>query len=215
MTWLLVAILGIIWIAFLLPSRRQKVSPASSVEEFERKMNSLADAHARPGRWVIMPRKGGRLHEGAERSRFKVRRRRRRVFMVLAELTFLALLMGFFPPLHRMLLGAAVLGGVLFLYTVLLVKLRADEIKLARRRAELARHLAARERRAGSRPVPAPRGVNGHTPQRVTRADAHIAVRPGPSSPPERVKIIDDDVHVVVYRSDEVDVETLRAAARR
>ena len=107
MTLLLVVILGIIWTALLLPSRRRKTSPTTSVEEFERKMSSLAEANnALPGRWVLMPRKGKRIMEPRERTRFRVRRRRRHIFMVLLEATLLTLLIGLFPPLHKMLLGA-------------------------------------------------------------------------------------------------------------
>ncbi len=43
LTWLLLAALGIIWAALLLPSRSR--SPKSSVEEFEQKMNLLAEAN--------------------------------------------------------------------------------------------------------------------------------------------------------------------------
>src|SRR5207244_10884158 len=92
LTWLFVLLLGMIWAAILIPSRRRRRSPRSSVEEFEKKMNSLAETqNSSPGRWVVMPRKGQRIMDPGERKRFRARRRRRFVFMTLLELTVLAL----------------------------------------------------------------------------------------------------------------------------
>jgi hypothetical protein len=216
---LLVVILGIIWTALLLPSRRRKTSPTTSVEEFERKMSSLAEANnASPGRWVLMPRKGQRIMEPRERTRFRVRRRRRHIFMVLLEATILALLIGLFPPLHKMLLGAAALGGTLLVYVLSLMKIRADEIG----RARLRRAMAAAVRRPRALTGPAapgarqPRGNgrvakggNGHVP---AHGDSWVGLgRPDPLGK-GGLRIMDDDVHVIVYRSDEIPVQSGRPA---
>jgi hypothetical protein len=212
LTLLLVVILGIIWTALLLPSRRRRTSPTTSVEEFERKMSSLAEANnALPGRWVLMPRKGKRIMEPVERTRFRVRRRRRRIFAVLLEATLLALLIGLFPPLHRMLVGAAVLGGMLFVYVLMLMKIRADEVgrvrlhrameaAAVRRTARTARHAQAGNGRAASR-------TNGHGSGRAN-GDSWAGL--GKPDPLGRggLRIMDDDVHVIVYRSDEIPVQS-------
>ena len=151
--------LGIIWVALLFPFRHWKPSPASSVEEFERKMNVLAETNGTAsGRWVLMPRKGERFMGTQERERARVRRRRRKVLVFLVEATALTLLIGLFPPLRRMLIGSAILGFVLLAYVGLLIKLRADEVARARRRR--ARAQAQGHRRAyGPRAVPAVRVV--------------------------------------------------------
>ena len=234
MTWLLVATLGIIWVAFLVPSRGRKGSPASSVEEFERKMNSLAEAHkASPGRWVLMPRKGKRLLDPRERRRFRTLRRRRQVFMVLLEATMIALLIGLFPPLRRMLYGAAILGGLLFLYVLFLVKIRMDEVQRARFERDLRRRQPHRANDwNGARPAPV-EAYSPAVPSRTARPTRSVSsarftaqadglwYRPGGKGLPDPVyvrgggvRIVDDDVHVVVYRSDEIDTRALKTAAR-
>ena len=57
MDWLLLAVLGIIWAAVLLPGRKKEASPAASVEEFGKNMDRLAESE-QEGRWVVMPQKG-------------------------------------------------------------------------------------------------------------------------------------------------------------
>jgi hypothetical protein len=141
LSWLLLGLLGIIWAAFLLPSRKR--SPASSVEEFERKMSLLAEANSSsPGRWVLMPRKGARLVGSQDRERFRARRRRRQIFMVLLETMALTLLMGLFPPFRVMLYGTGVLAFVLLAYSALLVKIREEELAKARLRMAMDRQQA-------------------------------------------------------------------------
>ena len=201
--------LGIIWFAFLIPAGIRLTSPASSVEEFERRMDLLAETNGAPrGRWVLMPRKGERFVGPQERNRARVRRRRRQVFTVLIEATALTLLIGLFPPLRPMLIGTMLLGVMLLLYTGLLVKLRADEVKRARiRRARLAaggvafdRVPVAHVRRAAAATGHA---ANGHAKQ----LDVDELYESG-------VRVLDDDVHVVVHRSGDLDVEVLQAMAR-
>jgi hypothetical protein len=119
----------------------------SSVEEFEKKMDMLAETNgAPPGRWVLTPRKGERFLGSRDRKRIRVRRRRRQVFSVLVEATGLTLLIGLFPPLRLMLVGTGILAFVLLLYVGLLMKLRTDEALKARfMKANRAAALAAIE----------------------------------------------------------------------
>lgn len=131
LSWLFIVGLGIIWAAFLLPSKG--TSPVSSVEEFEKKMEMLAETNGvSPGRWVLVPRKGERFLGPRDRKRLRVRRRRRQIFSVLIEATGLTLLMGLFPPLRLMLVGTAILAVLLLLYIALLVSIKADEASKAR-----------------------------------------------------------------------------------
>ena len=62
MQWLLLGVLGIIWAAFLIPVGRRR-SDSRSVEDFERRMELLANAevHGTTGRWIVTPRKGVRF----------------------------------------------------------------------------------------------------------------------------------------------------------
>jgi hypothetical protein len=195
----LVALLGIIWAAFLIPSHRR--SPVSSIEEFEEHMNLLAETNTKsPGRWVLIPRKDRGLLDPRDRQRARVRRRRRQVFMVLLDATTLTLLMGLFPPLRMMLYGTAVLALLLLAYALVLAKIREDELEEGRRRRQMGQQLPRASVRAGNL------NGNGH----VDGAYGHEAT--------ERllresgVQILDEDVHVVVRRSDEIDVSELRAA---
>lgn len=178
LSWLLVAVLGMMWAAFLLPSVRR--SPVASVEEFERRMNFLAEAQRRgPGRWVLVPQKGQRFLGPRLRERLRVRHRRRRVFVLLLEALGLSVLMGLFPPLRGMFYGSAVLAALLLGYTFFLLRLRAEEVARARRRARGARRSPGRSVVTASYPAGAirPTGTNGH-----------------------RGGVLDEDVHVVVRR---------------
>ena len=241
MTWLLMAVLVMIWAAFLLPSRRR--SPTASVEEFEERMNLLAEANrTTPGRWVLMPRKGQPFLDPRDRRRARVRRRRRQVFVGLVDVTGFALLMGLFPPFRVMLAVGAVLAVVLAAYCMVLLKIRADE----ERRARLARSARARYQRAyGSHgPDPYREAVamvvgredghghpngngngNGHHGNGNGNGHAngngneHAALQDLGDFDLDQhalydtgVTIIEDDVHVVLRRSDEIDLDALREA---
>ena len=200
LSWLLIAGLGIIWVTFLLPSRRR--SPSSSVEEFEQKMSMLAEANkASAGRWVLMPRKGERFM-GSDRGTARARRRRRFVFIALLDLGALTFIMGLFPPFRPMLFGTVVIAALLLVYTALLVKVRADEADRARARRRT--QLEATEADARAPAYARSYAGNGH---RNGHADFAFFREGG-------VEIIDDDVHVIVRRSDEFDVSPLRKAAR-
>jgi hypothetical protein len=198
--WLLVALLGIIWAAFLIPSRRR--SPVSSIEEFEQNMSLLAETNNKsPGRWVLMPRKDRGLMAPRDRQRARVRQRRRQVFMVLLEATTLTLLMGLFPPLRLMLYGTAGLALLLLAYALVLAKIREDELEEARRRRRMGDPYARPSPRAAS-------NGNGHADTAYGPEATRRLLREG------GVQILDEDVHVVVRRSDEIDVSELQRAAR-
>jgi Flp pilus assembly protein TadB len=126
--WLLLALLGIMWAAFLLPAGRKR-SDARSVEDFERRMELLAQAevHGTGGRWIVTPRKGVRFLGPRERQQARARARRRRVFVFLLEAIGLSLLIGVVPPLRVAWVVSATLGGLLFIYVwaLLVIKARA------------------------------------------------------------------------------------------
>ncbi len=128
MQWLLLAVLGIMWAAFLLPVGRKR-SDARSVEDFERRMELLAHAevHGTNGRWIVTPRKGVRFLGPRERQQARARVRRRRVFVILLEAIGITLLMGIVPPLRPAWAVAGALAGVLLIYVwaLLIVKARA------------------------------------------------------------------------------------------
>jgi hypothetical protein len=226
--WLLVTGLVIIWAIFLFPFLRRRRSPVTTVEEFEQKMDFLAETNvAHRGRWVIAPRKGERFLGERGRSRSRVRERRRQVFTILLEMTGLAVLIGLVPPFHRILLGAAVLGGLLLIYALLLVRIRSIEAH----RAQLRRARRVSLRRA---PAPAyaagPSWMMGTTNGSRARTVRHGRARPeadadGWSRPATTVRVrerdddstiyVDEDVHIVVHRSDELNLLGLRAAVAR
>lgn len=243
MSWLLIAGLGMIWAAFLLPFGYRRASPSSTVEEFERKMDLLAEANrAHAGRWVLVPRKGERFMGPRDRRRVRVRRRRRHILAVLLDAAAVTLLIGLFPPLRAMLVGTALLTGLLLLYVGLLVHLRAQDLRLARLRARRAVELArvsVEELRASaahgnghrSRAYANGNGNgNGHGANgngtRVNgnggRANGNVnGHRPADGLPTAReelhesgVRIVEDDVHVIVRRSSDLDPEALRSLAR-
>jgi hypothetical protein len=264
LSWLFIAALGIIWGAFLLPFGARRASPASTVEEFERKMDLLAETNRPPsGRWVLVPRKGERFLGPRDRMRMRARRRRRVVFTFLVEATLVTALIGLFPPLRGMLLGTAVLGGILVLYVALLLRLRTVEVRrdraLRRSRLEAARferfRVEALQRAAyasGNRNGYA--NGNGHGRVGVGGSNGnglpeHRASGQGHSNGNGRVphvaasngnghghghaggstlllgeleeplfgagvRIIEDDVHVIVRRTSDLEAETGRRAAR-
>jgi hypothetical protein len=124
--WLLLVALGIIWAAFLVPTRR--TSHSRSIEDFERNMDLLAETEGNGrGRWIVTPRKGVAFVGMRERARERARARRRRVFVFMIESTGIAFLIGLVPPLRVIWLVAGSLMILLALYTWLLVTLRERE----------------------------------------------------------------------------------------
>ncbi len=112
--------LGIMWGALLIPKPRDDA-------RYERTLKLLADVRDganRPGRWVMIPRRGSRFMGPRERSRSRVRQRRRRVLGVLGEAIAFSALIGAFPPLRAMWVITGALVVLLAVYVALLVRLR-------------------------------------------------------------------------------------------
>jgi hypothetical protein len=177
MGWLLLAGLGIIWGVFLLPTWRG--SPNRSIEDFERRMELLADTDGSGrGRWIVTPRKGMAFVGTRERSRERARERRRRVFVFMLESIGLAFLIGLVPPLRAMWFAAGVLLILLGLYVWLLLSMK-DQGPTTSRAYETAPEVARPTRRSSpARAVEgAPRpSTNGHA---VDADDlVNIVVRP-------------------------------------
>jgi Flp pilus assembly protein TadB len=115
--WLLLAALGIMWAAFLIPlTSRRRRSTSASVGDFERRMEFLAHAEVNgtTGRWIVTPRKGARFVGDAERRRARIRDRRRRILVFLIEAIGISFLIGLVPPLRvvwNVTLALAILLG--------------------------------------------------------------------------------------------------------
>jgi len=114
--WLLLAALGIMWAAFLIPLTSRRRSMTASVEDFERRMEFLAHAEVNgtTGRWIVTPRKGARFVGDVERRRARIRDRRRRVLVFLIETIGISFLIGLVPPLRiawNVTLALAILLG--------------------------------------------------------------------------------------------------------
>ncbi|MEP6973646.1 MAG: hypothetical protein ABI869_05830 [Actinomycetota bacterium] len=126
MDWLLLAALGIMWVAFLLPSDRRRHTTAQSVDDFERRMELLAhvEAQGSEGRWIVTPRKGARFVGPTERKRARVRERRRKVLVFLLESIGLTLLIGLVPPLRVVWVLSGTFGALLVLYVWLLLSIK-------------------------------------------------------------------------------------------
>lgn len=148
MDWLLLVGLGVVWVAFLLPSlngrKAVSSSPSTTVEEFEHNMDLLAETDGSspspdPGRRVLSPRKGERFVGTKARERARIRDRRRRVLVALSEATGLTFLIGLVPPLRSLWAVTAILGVALLGYVWLLVRLKDIESgKVEDRRAAAA-----------------------------------------------------------------------------
>lgn len=128
MGWLLLAALGIMWVAFLVPAGRRTYSPQASVEAFEHRMELLAQTEMQgtSGRWIVTPRKGSRFMGPAERKRSRARERRRQVFTFLLESIGLTFLIGLVPPLRQVWTLTMILGALTGIYTWLLLSVRSQ-----------------------------------------------------------------------------------------
>lgn len=213
--WLLFALLGIIWIAFLLP--RKHSSPLGSAEEFERTLNLLRETNRTvSGRWVLVPPKGRVLDGGQTSRRIRARRRRRLVFVLMADGALLTGVMGAFPGLRPMLFGTAALSTLLLLYTGLLAAIAAHERAEARRRKARAALEGGPRVMGRYTALPPARNGNGHHalgrnghPARngnghgARNGNGHwtIAVSDGRRMAATAFEDSDDDVHVIVRRA--------------
>lgn len=118
MDWLSVAVLGIIWAAFLVPWPRRGTTPRT-FPDLRENLELQKDATHQPGRWVLAPKKGGRFVGTRERARLRARERRRRIVVVMLEAIGLTALIGIFPPLRPMLFVTAFLALMLIVYLAL------------------------------------------------------------------------------------------------
>jgi hypothetical protein len=126
MGWLLLIGLGIVWAAFLFPQKRSRTS-TFAIEEFNRDMSRLADTERSTGRWIVAPRKDVRFMGGEERARCRTIARRRRFFVVLLEALGLTFLIGLFPPLRGMWFATAIIAALLAMYVWMLVQAKQEE----------------------------------------------------------------------------------------
>lgn len=115
MDWLPLAVLGIIWAAFLLPWPRRGRVP-KQFPDLREDVELEKDATHQPGRWVLAPKKGTRFVGSRERARLRARERRRRIVVVLLEAMGLTALIGLFPPLRPMLFVTGFLALLLLVY---------------------------------------------------------------------------------------------------
>jgi hypothetical protein len=124
--WMLLAALGIMWSAFLVPWGRRVSSESRSVNDFEHRMELLANAevHGTTGRWIVTPRKGVRFLGPDDRRRARARERRRKVFVALLELIVLTSLIGLVPPLRAVWFVSAGLGAILIMYVWVLLSMK-------------------------------------------------------------------------------------------
>ena len=113
MEWLSVAILGIIWAAFLVPWPRRGRVARGTLPDLRENVELRSDSTQQPGRWVLAPKKGTRFVGPRERARLRARERRRRVVIFLLEAIGLTALIGIFPPLRPMLAVTGFLGVLL------------------------------------------------------------------------------------------------------
>lgn len=196
MSWLFLAVLGIIWAVCVFPWARGR-SPRGSVEDFERGLDLLADTGRTEGRWIVAPRKGAQFIGGRNRARARARARRRRVFYFLLEVMFLTFLMGLFPPLRPMWYATAAFFGMLTLYLVLLLSVTRNERELQQGRERFARAIEA----PGSARAALPNG-SGHGVY-----ERHVGVGRGRATRPtyNGLSVIDsEEVHVIVRHAREL-----------
>ena len=156
MEWLPLAVLGIMWAAFLLPTKSKASTPEGSVGDFERRMELLAQAetYGTEGRWIVTPRKGVRFMGQAERNRARARERRRQVFMFMLESIGITFLIGLVPPLRVAWVVAGALVALLAVYVWLLLTIKHRESTF-----RAAPHRHQKSHAAPSRPTPQPRYV--------------------------------------------------------
>jgi hypothetical protein len=154
------------WLVFLVPTGRRGRKAHHSVGEHERRMELLAQAetYGTEGRWIVTPRKGMRFMGEAERTRARVRERRRQVFTFLLEALGFTFLIGLVPPLRAMWSLTAVFAVLLATYVWLLltVKHRAAMIRTTpdpRVRGQAARQPATRAAAQAHRYVAEGRGT--------------------------------------------------------
>jgi hypothetical protein len=183
----MLAALGMIWAAFLLPSDRRKASKRS-VEDFERNMELLAETGGhQQGRWIVTPRKGVAFIGPRARAEQRARERRRKVLVFLLDSIGLTFLIGLVPPLHVVWWATAALLALLAAYVWMLLSIKERSPRT--RASERIRQVAAPKR---ARPVP--QRYVGESASRTTRPSFNGLVAHG----------TDDIVDIVVRPAREV-----------
>jgi hypothetical protein len=180
------------WVAFLAPAERRRPSASTSVGDFERRMELLAqvETYGEPGRWIVTPRKGVRFIGRAQRKRVRSRERRKRVFVFLLEAIGLTFLIGLAPPLHAAWTLTFGLIVLLLGYVWILLALKHRAPVRTRERVAAAR--VPERPRVGSHAA-SPRYVSSGRSSPVRQTFGGLgAIGEG------------DGVHVVVRRSAEV-----------
>jgi hypothetical protein len=183
--WLLLAALGIMWAAFLIPLTARRRSMSGSVDEFERRMEFLAHAEVNgtSGRWIVTPRKGARFIGDTERRRARVRERRKRVLVFLIEAIGVTFLMGLVPPLRVFWNGTVALAFLLGAYVWMLISIKHRTMADPRDVARNAR--APRDHAAAFAARYVIEGRNGHPREMFNGLEGlgegdrvHVVVRP-------------------------------------
>jgi hypothetical protein len=138
---MLLAALGIMWVAFLMPVDRHRLEPHEGVEDFEHRMEllALAETYGTEGRWIVTPRKGVSFVGPAERQKARARERRRKVLVFLLEAIGFTFLIGLVRPLRVSWSLTAVLVVVLGLYLWLLVSMKHQASQQPHERVRAAR----------------------------------------------------------------------------
>jgi Flp pilus assembly protein TadB len=182
--WLLLAALGIMWAAFLIPMAMRRRSMSSSVADFERRMEFLAHAEVNgtPGRWIVTPRKGARFIGDAQRRRARILERRRRILVCLLETIAITALIGLVPPLHTVwnltVAGVILLGAYVWMLLAMKGRSRPADREVGRAQAPDDRAAAFAARYVIE-------GMNGRAHERFNGLDGlaesdrvHVVVRP-------------------------------------
>jgi hypothetical protein len=167
-----------------------------------------------------------------DRVRARVLRRRRNILTLLLEATGLFLLMGLVPPLHMLLFVAGGLAFMTLVYAAVLVQIKSTEMERASRQMRRSSPEAASRREATARmtysqgfvPETVYRGAgtgrgsangNGHVPANGNgnghpNGNGHgngVAAHGGSPFDEGILELIDDDVHVIIRRADELAAE--------
>jgi hypothetical protein len=183
--WLLLAALGIMWAAFLIPLGNRRRSMSASVEDFERRMEFLAHAEVNgtAGRWIVTPRKGARFIGDVERRRARVRDRRRRILVFLIEAIGVTFLMGLVPPLRIVWNATLALAILLGAYVWMLISVKHRAVADPREAVRNAR--VPRDRAAAFAARYVIEGRNGHPRETFNGLEGlgesdrvHVVVRP-------------------------------------
>ena len=234
--WLLVVALVIIWAIFLFPFLRRRRSPVTTVEEFEQKMDFLAETNvAHRGPLGADPPQGRALpRRPAAAAAPACANAAVRCSRCCSRRPGLALLIGLFPPFHRILMGPRCWAGCCSSTRCCWSgSVRSRIASRAARPARVAeRSVRRRRQRAGVARTANVAGRAGdptgtgsrHGSQRASGRARATDRRRRLGDDRHRLQVleprravrsyVDEDVHIVVHRSDELDLRGLRAARR-